>query len=95
MSVIDKKTLEHLAELARLELPEEQEKKFVEDLSKILDYFKQLQEVDTTGIEPMTGGTELRSVTREDIVGRTDDTGKGKSEFPENEKGYLKVPPVF
>ncbi|MDD5547313.1 MAG: Asp-tRNA(Asn)/Glu-tRNA(Gln) amidotransferase subunit GatC [Candidatus Pacebacteria bacterium] len=95
MSEINKKELEHLAELARLELPEKQEKKFVEDLGKILDYFKELQEVNTDKIEPMIGGFELNSISREDVAGQTDDTGKGSDSFPDQKDGFLKVPPVF
>ncbi|MDD5430646.1 MAG: Asp-tRNA(Asn)/Glu-tRNA(Gln) amidotransferase subunit GatC [Candidatus Pacebacteria bacterium] len=95
MSEINKQELEHLAELARLELPEKQEKKFVEDLGKILDHFKELQEINTDNVEPMIGGTELKNVSREDIAGGTDDTGKGAGDFPDSKDGYLKVPPVF
>lgn len=99
MSEINKKSLEHLAELARIELGEKEEKKLVEDLTKILDYFKELNEVDTSGVEPLTGGTSLVNVAREDTINRTDDTGKGRGAFPESEGDhegrYLKIPPIF
>ena len=64
-------------------------------LQGILDYFKELQELDTSAVESMTGGTELKSVVRDDISGGTDDTGKGPEQFPDKQGGYLKVPPVF
>ena len=104
MSEINKKTLEHLAELARIELKEGEEQKLQKDLGAILDYFEELKSVDTENITPMTGGTELKSVVREDELasgvrrqasGIEDDTGKGPEQFPETKNGYLKVPPVF
>jgi len=93
--MLTKKDLEHLAELARIDLKESEEKKLLKDLGAILDYFKELQELDTENVEPMTGGTELKTVVREDVLGGTDDTGKGAEQFPEKQGGFLKVPPVF
>ena len=95
MAELNKKTLEHLAELARLDLKAGEEEKLLKNLQEILDYFKELQEVDTADIEPMTGGTSLKDVFREDEPGKTNDTGKGPEAFPETKGGYLKVPPVF
>ena len=110
--MLTKKDLEHLAELARIELDNEApmsadsgngvptakrvgKEKLQKDLGAILDYFKELQGVDTENVEPMTGGTELKSVVREDVAGNTDDTGKGPEQFPDSKNGYLKVPPIF
>lgn len=93
--MLTKKDLEHLAELARIDLDNKEAPMLQKDLGAILDYFKELQSVDTENVEPMTGGTELKNILREDVAGRTDDTGKGPDQFPETKNGYLKVPPVF
>ncbi|MDE2000971.1 MAG: Asp-tRNA(Asn)/Glu-tRNA(Gln) amidotransferase subunit GatC [Patescibacteria group bacterium] len=93
--MLSKKELEHLAELARIELKEGEEEKLEKDLGAILDYFKELQAVDTEKVAPMTGGTQLMNALREDVTGSTDDTGKGAAGFPDKQDGYLKVPPVF
>ncbi|HEY4499956.1 MAG TPA: Asp-tRNA(Asn)/Glu-tRNA(Gln) amidotransferase subunit GatC [Candidatus Paceibacterota bacterium] len=93
--ILNKKSLEHLAELARLELKSGEETKMLKDLEEILEYFKELQKVDVSKVEPMTGGTSLRSVVREDVVDAKHKTGQGVSDFPESDKNYLKVPPVF
>lgn len=108
MSVlINKKTLEYLAELSRIELNERDEEKLLKDLQKILDYFEELKEVDTEKIEPMAGGTTERNVFREDVltgadaekIPRESALSRRKSalveQFPEKENGFLKVPPVF
>jgi len=94
---ITKGLLEHLADLARLELQESEKEKFLKDLGKILDYFKELQELNTENIQPMAGGTELKNILREDekVRDKTRETRKAVEAFPEEEKGYLKVPPVF
>ena len=102
MANINKKELEHLAELSRIELKEGEEDSLLKDLEEILSYFKELQELNTDNVEPMTGGTNNRSVLRDDEIGKTDDTGKaclpvgmGPEQFPDKKDGYLKVPPIF
>lgn len=95
MPIIDKKTLEHTAELARIELDGREEGKILKDLEKILEYFDELKEVNVGGVAPMNGGTLQTNVFRDDVPERTDDTGKGKDQFPDVERGFLKVPPIF
>lgn len=101
MATIDKKSLQHLAELARLELTETESKKLLKDLKDILKHFEELKTVNTDKISPMTGGTALRNVFREDEVDfnkRSESVnvdGRIIEAFPEAEKGYLKVPKVF
>ncbi len=100
---ISKKELEHLAQLARIELDPKEEEKLLHDLGAILDHFKELQTLDTADVPPMTGGTDLVNVLREDGVddlkenGGHENTnrGAGVDAFPESKDGYLKVPPVF
>jgi len=103
-SAITKHELEHLAKLARIELDPHEEEKLLKDLSNILEYFKELQALDTSAVAPMTGGTDLRNVFREDGSGEnaaeddgTENTnrGAGVEAFPESKKGFLKIPPVF
>ena len=94
-SPINKKTLEHLAQLARLELGEHEKEKLLVDLPKILDHFKELQELDTSEVPPLTGGTDLRNVFREDGASESTNRGEGVDAFPKKEGGFLKVPPVF
>ena len=64
--LINKKTLEYLAELGRIDLDERSEDKLLRDLQSILEYFDELKEVDTENIEPMAGGTIGKNVFRED-----------------------------
>ena len=106
MTSIDKKSLLHLAELARIELGAEEEEKLLDDLGNIIGYFEELKSLDTSNIEPMTGprsakgsgeasGTELNNAFRGDEEQTNTDQGKGVEAFPVAEKGFLKIPPVF
>ena len=96
MSEINKNSLKHLADLARLELNEKEEEKFVADLEKILAYFAELQAMDTENVAPMTGGTELKNIFRED--GETKSSlspDRVVAAFPDKKEHWLKVPAVF
>lgn len=109
MASLDKKSLEHLAELAHLELDANEEEKFLRDLEKVLSYFEELKSLDTSSVEPtrppstssiaksgeVNGGTSLKNVFREDEERKNTDRGEGIDAFPESEEGFLKVPPVF
>jgi len=94
-AIINKRTLEHIAELARLELSERETEKFLKDLQDILEHFNDLKEVNTEGVEPMTGGTSLKNIWREDEERTNTNLGAGVHAFPETEGGYLKVPKIF
>lgn len=94
-SPIDKKTLEHLAELARIKLDGRQEEKLLHDLGKILSHFEELKEIDTTNVAPLAGGTMFVNAFREDTERENSLRGKGTETFPEKADKFLKIPPVF
>ncbi len=92
---ITKKELAHLAQLARLELEGKESERLLRDLQEIVTHVAQLQKVNTAGIAPMSGGTLLTNSFRDDGDTKNTNRGKGIEQFPEQESGYLKVPPVF
>lgn len=94
-SPISKETLEYLANLARIDLDPEEEEKLLKDLQNILDHVSELQKADTSGVEPMNGGTELLNVFREDGERHDTNLGQGPEQFPRTKDGFLKIPPVF
>jgi len=101
MSRIDKQLLKHLLELSRLDVPQKDRPRLLKDLSAILDYFEQLKEVRVEGAEPMSGGTLLTTVMRQDEIDielkkkESGETGRVIEAFPEKKGTFLKVPPVF
>lgn len=68
--------VEHIAHLARLGVTESEKAIFAEQLSSILEYVGQLQEVNTTGVEPTSQATNLESVMRDDVVEPIDDVDR-------------------
>ncbi len=63
---VDRKLLEHVAELARLKLNEEEIKKFLPQLKEILEFFSQLKEINTDHVKPSFQPVELKNAMRED-----------------------------
>ena len=102
--MISKDDIKKLAELSRIHLTEAEENKLEKDLSSILGYIEKLKEVDISGAPEMTHATESKNIFREDtalIEGepRPDLSGRENilliDQFPEEEKGFLKVKGVF
>ena len=65
---IDKETVEKVAHLARLELAEDEKEKMIGDMSKILGFMAKLNEINTSGVEPLVYMTEEINVLRDDVV---------------------------
>ncbi|MDA1209140.1 MAG: Asp-tRNA(Asn)/Glu-tRNA(Gln) amidotransferase subunit GatC [bacterium] len=68
MAQLSDNEVRHIAKLARINLREEQVSKFGKELTSILAYIDQLQEVDTKGVEPTEQVTGLHNAFREDEV---------------------------
>jgi aspartyl-tRNA(Asn)/glutamyl-tRNA(Gln) amidotransferase subunit C len=85
--------IQHIADLARLELSEAEKEIYGKQLSHILDYIDQLKEVNTAGIEPTAQVTGLENVYREDrIVGwKEDEVESALKQSPEIEGEQIKV----
>lgn len=92
--MITKKEVEHTAKLARLTLSEEEKERYTEQLSRILDYFNQLNEVNTENVEPMIHVLPLRNVMREDYVNRSNNRDEILKNAPLEENGFFRVPKI-
>jgi len=92
---INKKTLEHLAELSRIKIDKKEEEKLLKDLQEIFNYFNLLKEVDTENIKPLSGGTIDKNIFRSVEVQNDWKKEKLTEQFLENKDNYLKIPPVF
>ncbi|MCK4805807.1 MAG: Asp-tRNA(Asn)/Glu-tRNA(Gln) amidotransferase subunit GatC [Candidatus Pacebacteria bacterium] len=89
--------IDHLLKLARIELSSQEKERIALDLENILDYVRQLQKVNTNGIEPMTGGTLLENIYREDKIDKQkQNASKELKESASSLKDdYFKIPPIF
>lgn len=89
--------VEHIAKLARIELTDEEKKKFANQLSTILDYVDQLKEVDTSKVEATAQVTGLENVARQDKAKDCDADTREKilAAAPTREGDFIKVKAVF
>ena len=92
--MITKQQVEHVAKLARLELTEEEKELYTKQLSQILDYIDQLNEVNTKGVEPMHQPIPTVNVMREDIVKAKFDQSEIFKNAPQEEYGFFRVPKI-
>lgn len=88
------KDVEHVAKLARLELTEEEKEKFSKQLDAILKHMDQLNEVDTTGVEPMAHAFAIKNVMREDKIVQEFSRDEMLVNAPDEEDGFFKVPKI-
>ena len=91
---LSKKEVEHVAWLAHIELDEEEKTLFTEQFNGILDYFKKIDEVDTTGVEPTNHVLELTNVFRKDATKPTLATEEALKNAPKKEKKFFKAPRI-
>jgi aspartyl-tRNA(Asn)/glutamyl-tRNA(Gln) amidotransferase subunit C len=92
---IDKNTLYRLAELARLEIKPEQEEKLTKDLSQIINWVAQLQEVNTDGIEPLLNMSHEINAMREDVRGNMISKDEALSHAKQKDEQYFLVNKVI
>jgi len=93
------KDVENLAELARIELTEDEKKNILKDMDGILEYVKQIEEVN---VGDVTLEYDLKNVWREDLPAQTGemiprdfDRDIITGQFPDSQDGFLKVKKIF
>ncbi len=91
MARLTKQEVLHVAKLAKLELTPQEVEKFTDQLSNIVDFISQLQEVDVKGIEPTSQTTGLENVFRNDKIVPSLNVGDALSGTDETHNGYFKV----
>jgi len=87
--------IQHIANLARLELTPEEITRYRDQLSAILDYFQQLQAIDTHAVSPTTSGVKLETTLRDDRVLPGLSLHDVLCNAPDTDQDQFRVPPVF
>jgi len=64
---IDRKTVENVAKLARLQLTPEELDRYGKQLGAILDYIAKLEKLDVQGLEPLAQAVDMHNVFRDDV----------------------------
>lgn len=91
---IDRRTARHVAKLARIAVAEDRLDALAAELSGILAFMEQLNEVDVEGVEPMTSVTPMRLRWRSDEVTDGGYPEKILSNAPDAREGFFAVPKV-
>lgn len=92
---IDIEQVRKVANLARLELSEAEEQQFTGQLNSILDYVQQLNELDTSEVEPTTRAIEVSNITRSDQVQVFPERESILESAPDREEDFFKVPKIM
>ncbi len=87
--------VEHIAELARLKLTDEEKDRFRQQLSEILEYAARLQAVDTSPVPPTPVQPAAPSVLRPDVPGPCLEPKELLANAPQAEDDQFRVPPVL
>jgi aspartyl-tRNA(Asn)/glutamyl-tRNA(Gln) amidotransferase subunit C len=94
MTHIDNATIDKLANLARLEFNDSEKEAIKKDLSKILSYVEKLNEIDTTGVEPLIHISDEVNVLRNDVA-ETISQQEALKNAPDKNSDYFKIPKVL
>ena len=91
---ISVKDVQHIAGLACIDLEPAQEERFAKQFNSILEYFKELDGLNTEGVEPTYHVIGLNNVFREDEATEPLSQDEALRIAPRHEKGYVKGPRI-
>ena len=92
--LIDTETARKVAKLARIRVQEADLPALAAELSGILGFMEQLNEVDVSGVEPMTSVTPMRLARRADVVTDGGYPSRVLGNAPDAREGFFAVPKV-
>ncbi len=93
--IIDREQVRYIAHLARLELSEEEEKKFTRQLGEILAWVDKLKELDTSEVPLTSHALPLTNVFREDELKRSLSEKEAFLNAPQKKRSHFQVPKVI
>jgi aspartyl-tRNA(Asn)/glutamyl-tRNA(Gln) amidotransferase subunit C len=91
---VDLATVKRVARLARIAVSEEDANRMVGELNGIINFVEQLNEVDVSGVEPMTSVTPMDMRKRQDDVNDGDKAGDIVANAPSTDRNFFLVPKV-
>lgn len=91
---VDSDTVRRIAHLSRIRLQEDRVEPMREELNTILAFIEQLNEVDTSGVEPMTSVVETKMRLRADVVSDGNKADDIVANAPVSDDGFFMVPKV-
>lgn len=92
---IDTSTVDKIAKLARLEIAPEEKESVIKDMSRILSFMEKLNELDTTGVEPLVYMNAEWNIARNDVVKEVITHEEALQNAPDHDADYFKIPKVI
>lgn len=92
---LSRQQVEHIAELAKLALTDEEKERYRLQLSAILDYADMLQQLDLDGVPPMSHAADLTNITREDEPAESYPRDEVLANVPDRQGGFIRVRPIL
>lgn len=92
---LEKSQVEHIAQLARLNLTPEEVERFSTELAAVVEFFEKLAEVDTSKVEPFRHRADSENVLREDRIKDSLTTEQALANAPESDGKFFHVPRVI
>ncbi len=93
--MIERKDVEYVAWLARLELSEEEKERFTRQLGQVLEHAEKIRSLDTEDVEPTAHAIPLKNVMRPDEVRPCLSQEEALSNAPRTQGGYFVVPRII
>ena len=93
--MIDRDQVHKVANLARLEMTDEEEEQIAAQMNSILEYFEQLSELDTNDVPPTTRAIDISNVTRPDYLQPSPDREAILKGAPDQDGDFFKVPKIL
>lgn len=93
--IIDKQTIHKVADLARIAITEEEIAALIPDMNKILTFMEKLNELDTTGVEPLVYMNSEENVWREDKVKQEISVSEGLKNAAVHNENFFLVPKII
>ena len=94
-NIISDETIDYVGILAKLELSPEEKEEAKKDMGRMLDSVDMLNELDPSGVEPMSHVFPVNNVFREDVVTNGDDRDNITANAPQKKDGAFMVPKTF
>ena len=94
-NLLDEQAVRHIAHLARLKVSDNEVAMMAGQLSNILEYVRQLNQLDTSSVEPTAHALALSNVFREDVVRASWTQDQAMANAPQHQDSFFKLPKVL
>jgi aspartyl-tRNA(Asn)/glutamyl-tRNA(Gln) amidotransferase subunit C len=93
--IIDKQTINKVADLARIAIEDKEVDTLIADMNKILTFMEKLNELDTTGVKPLVYMNQEENIWREDVVKQEITVKDGLKNAAKHNKSFFFVPKII